>query len=156
MSSSLSILELIKIEELQEKDIFKIVISDKIVTSEKVSSCSQSFHPCYFNDIKDLCTDKAYERSCLIMHVYNDKQKNIVLRHFSIIQEFSQGLRDIIQTYIKIASNFNPDFYIRLFSNLISQMSVLLNSIIKVMRLLYSKQKVEKYRFTIYQPHYKK
>lgn len=64
-------------------------------------------------------------------------------------------LQDIIQAYIEIALDLNPDFYIRPFSELILQLSAIFNSIIKAMRPLYGKPKANKHQFAIYYPHYK-
>ena len=109
------------------------------------------------------------------MHVNNDKKKYFVLIHSPKIIKVSQGisfclaaiiennnndiirfyLRDIIQAYIKIASDLNLDFYIQLLFKLISQLSASFNSIVKVMRPLYNKPKTNNHRFTIYYLYYK-
>lgn len=99
---------------------------------EKIPNNTQSLNFYFVNDIKYLCTDKTYEKSCLVIHTYNDKKKNLVLKHLPKILKVSQGidscfiaiiqendnnnvrfyLQDIKQAYIKIASNINPDFYV--------------------------------------------
>lgn len=61
-----------------------------------------------------------------------------------------------MQTYFKIASDFNLDFYIQPLSILISQLSALFDSIIIVMRLLYSESEADSQWFVIYYLHYKK
>ena len=65
-------------------------------------------------------------------------------------------LWDITRAYIEIASYLNPDFYIRIFSKLISQLSALFDSIVKVIRPLYSELEADNYRFTVYHLYYKK
>ena len=42
---------------------------------EEVSSSIQVFNPCFINDIKDLCTNKVYEKSCPVVHAYNNEKK---------------------------------------------------------------------------------
>lgn len=60
-----------------------------------------------------------------------------------------------MQIYIKIAINFNLDFYIWLLFKLILKLSTLFDSIIKVMRLLYSKLEADNNLFAIYHLFYK-
>ena len=132
-----------EIQGLLEKDDFKVVTSDKLVMPKKVQSSTQVFNSHFVNNIKDPYTDKAYEKSRLVMHTYNDKMKNLMLMHSPKIPRVSQGigscltaiigdndndnirfyLRNITQAYIEIASNLNLDFYIRPLSKLISQLS---------------------------------
>ena len=80
---------------------------------EEIPNSTKSFNSCFFDNIKDLCINKARERIYHIIYAYNNKKKNIVLEHSSKILGVSQGLRDIIQTYIENTSNFYLDFYIR-------------------------------------------
>ena len=58
-------------------------------------------------------------------------------------------------TYIEIASDLNPDFYIRSLSKLILQLSGSFDFIVKVMKLLYGKPKANNYHFAIYHPYCK-
>lgn len=81
-----------KIEKLLEKDEFKDITSNKIVTSEKVLSITKVFNSRFFDNIKDLYIDKVYKKSCLIMHIYNCEKKNLVLRYLSKILEVSQSI----------------------------------------------------------------
>lgn len=61
-----------------------------------------------------------------------------------------------MQVYIEIVLDFNPNFYIRPLSKLISQLDVIFDFIFKIMRLLYSKLEIDIYQFTIYHLYYKK
>lgn len=61
-----------------------------------------------------------------------------------------------MQIYIKIISSLNLDFYIWLLYKLISQLSLLFDIIIKVIRPLYSEPKVDNYKFNIYHLYQKK
>ncbi len=164
-----------EIQRLLEKDIFKVVTLNKVVMSEEIPSSLQVFDSCFVNDIKDLYTDKAYEKSCPVMHAYNDKKKNLMLMHFPKKLEVRQSisfclttiignndnnnikiyLQDIMQAYIKIASDLNPNVYIQSLSKLILRLCASFDSIVKVMRPLYGKLEVDNYRFDIYHLHYK-
>ena len=164
-----------EIQGLLEKDIFKVITPNKVVTPEEVPSNIQVFNSCFVNNIKDPCIDKADEKSRSVVHAYNDEKKNLMLMHSSKIPEVSQGidsclaaiiqdddndnirfyLRDITQAYVEIASDLNPNFYIRPLSKPISQLSASFDFIVKVMRLLYGKPEADNHRFAIYHPHYK-
>ena len=81
--------------------------------------------------------------------------------HAAIIQDNNNNnimfyLWDIMQAYIEIALDLNLDFYIRPLSELISQLSALFDSIVKIMRPLYDELEADNHRFAIYHPHYKK
>ena len=107
---------------------------------KEVLSSIQIFNFNLVDNIKTLCNDKAYKKSHLVVHTYNDEKKNLVLMYSSKILEVSQGidsclvaiiqdnnnnnikfyLQDIIQTYVEIASNLNLDSYIWLLFKQIS------------------------------------
>ena len=82
--------------------------------------------------------------SCLAAIIRDDDNDNI--RFY---------LRDNMQVHVEIASDLNPDFYIRPLSKLISQLSASSDSIVKVMRPLYGEPEADNHRFVIYHPHYK-
>lgn len=126
-----------EIEGLFEEDIFKVITSNKVVAPKKIPNSKKVFNSCFYVYIRDPYINKARKKCHLVIHIYNYKKKNIMLKHSSKIPGVSQGLRDIIQTYVEIASNLNPDFYIQPLFKLISQQSASFNSILEVMRLLY-------------------
>ena len=164
-----------EIQKLPEKSIFKAVISDKVVIPKKVLNSTQVFNSCFVDDIKDPCTNKADQKRHQIVYFYNYEKKNLVLIYSLKIQVVSQGINfcltaiiqnnnnnnitfylwDIMQTYIEIALDI-LNFYIRPFSELISSPNTSFDSIVKVIRVLYCKPKVDKYWFTIYYLYYKK
>ena len=139
LDAQLSVSRQKKIQKLLKKDVFKVVTSDKVVIL-KVSSSSQVFNSFLIDNIKNPYTNKAYEKNRPIVHTYNDEKKNLVLIYLLKLLGVSQGinscfiviiqrddnnnikfyLQDIMQAYVKIASNFYLDFYIRLLSKLIS------------------------------------
>ena len=122
-----------------------------------------------------MCTDKANEKSHLVIHTYNDKKKNFVLMHFPKIPGVNQGIsyyliainRDndndnikfylwnIMQTFIETASDLNLDIYIQPLSKLKLQLSASFDSIVKVMRALYDEPKANNHRFANYYLQYK-
>lgn len=78
-----------EIQGLLKKDLFKVVTSDKVVMPEEVPSNTQVFNSCFVDDIKDLCIDKADEKSCSVVYAYNDEKKNLVLMHLPKIPGIS-------------------------------------------------------------------
>lgn len=125
--------------------------------------------------MKDLCNDKAYEKSCPVVYTYHNKKKNLVLMHSLKIPRVSQSigsyltaiiqnnnnnnitfyLWDITQAYIEIALDLNPNFYIQLLSKLILQLNISFGSIIKVIRPLYGEPEADNHWLNIYYPYYK-
>ena len=59
---------------------------------EEIQSSTKVYNTYFVNDIKDPYTDKAYEKSCLVKHTYNDKKKNLMLIHSSKILGVSQDI----------------------------------------------------------------
>ncbi len=146
---------------------------------EQVPSSTQVFNSSLVNDIKDPCTDKAYEKNRLVVHAYNDEKKNLknlVLIYLPKIPEVSQSISfclaaiiwdddndnikfylwNITQAYVEITLDLNSDFYIRPLSKLISQLNTSFDFIVKVMRPLYGEPETDNHQFDIYHPHYKK
>lgn len=81
--TKLSISRQKKIEELFEKDVFKVI------TPEEVLSNTQVVNFLFINNIKDSCTNKANKKSCLVMHAYNNLKKNLMLIHSLKIRKIS-------------------------------------------------------------------
>ena len=61
---------------------------------------TQVFNFHFINSIKDLYTNKAYEKSCLVMHTYNNRKKNLVLMHSLKILGVSQGIDSCLTAII--------------------------------------------------------
>lgn len=59
-------------------------------------------------------------------------------------------LWNITLVYIKIVLDFNPDFYIQPFFELILHLKVSFDFIVKVIKLLYDEPKAKNHWFTIY------
>ncbi len=114
-----------EIAGLLEKEVFKVV------TTEDIPSHARIFNSRFSDEIMNPGTDKAYEKSRLVVQAYNDKDKNLVLTHSPTIQQVSRrlivdlaamfqdndkiklSLRDITQAYVQSTSNLNRDFYIQ-------------------------------------------
>ncbi len=75
-----------------KKDDIKFVTSDKVVMPEKVSNSIQVFNSYFVDDIKDLYTNKVYEKSCQVLYIYNDEKKSLVLMHLLKILKVSQNI----------------------------------------------------------------
>lgn len=75
---------------LFEKDLFKVIIPIKYVIFEVIPSSTQVFNSCFVDYIKDLYTDKANEKSCPVVHTYNNKKKKLMLMHLLKAPKISQ------------------------------------------------------------------
>lgn len=51
--------------------------------SEEVSNSIEVFYSYFINNIKFLCIDKAYKKSCPVLYIYNNKKKILVLMYLS-------------------------------------------------------------------------
>lgn len=106
---------------LLEKGVFKVVkLTD-------VPSGVRLFNSRFVDEVKHPGTDKAYEKSRLVVQAYNDHEKELVLTQSPTIQRISQRLilciaamgkhdlylRDISQAYVQSATTLNRDFYVR-------------------------------------------
>jgi hypothetical protein len=87
----------------------------------------------FVDEIKNKGTNKAFEKSRLVVQAYNDKDKEFILTQSPTIQRSSQRLilcigaskdnvqfwiRDVTQAYIQSTTHLNRDFYIRIPSDL--------------------------------------
>ena len=96
-----------EIERFLKKDSFKVVTPEEILNNTK------SLNSHFLDDITDLYTDKAYEKSQLVIHAYNDEKKNSVLGYLSKIPRVSQGTSFYFATIIWDDDNDNIRFYLR-------------------------------------------
>ena len=110
--------------------------------------------------IKNPGTDKAFEKSRLVVQAYNDQEKELVLTQSPTIQRVSQRLilciaamklhndihhhdsthlylRDISQAYVQSATNLNREFYIRPPQELETELGIEKDSVLKVLKPLY-------------------
>jgi hypothetical protein len=135
-----------EINDLIEKDVFQSVRTDDVSLDVRI------FNSRFVDEIKHLDTDKAFEKSRLVVQTFNDQNKNLMLTQSSIIQRVSQRLivclivvfsnmnlylRNIIQTYVQSATSLNRDFFVRSSVELIKHLDVDSNSIFKIVKSLY-------------------
>ena len=156
-----------EITGLLEKGVFKVV------TSKDVPSNARIFNSRFVDEVKNAGTDKAYEKSRLVVQAYNDQEKDLVLTQSPTIQRVSQRLivclaamlqdnnnmklylRDITQAYVQSTSKLNRDFYIRPPLELISLLGAKSDCIVKVMKPLYGVPEAGNHWFAIYHTHHK-
>lgn len=74
---------------------------------EKVLSNTQVYDSSLVNNIKDLCTDKAYKKSHSIVYTYNNEKKNLVLMHLLKILGVRWGIGFFSTTIIWNNDNDN-------------------------------------------------
>ncbi len=157
-----------EITGLLEKDVFKVVTGGDILSNARI------FNSRFVDELKHAGTDKAYEKSRLVVQGYNDQEKDLVLTQSLTIQRVSQRLiicltamfqdnnniklylRDITQAYVQSTSNLNREFYIRPPPKLILLLGALSDCVIKVMKPLYGVPEADNHWFATYHTHYKK
>jgi hypothetical protein len=135
-----------EINDLIEKNVFQSVRTDDVSFDVRI------FNSRFVDEIKHLDTDKAFEKSRLVVQTFNDQNKNLILTQSSTIQRVSQRLivclivvfskmnlylRNIIQTYVQSVTSLNRDFFVRSFVELIKHLDVDSNSILKIVKSLY-------------------
>ena len=69
-----------EVTRLLEKEVFKVI------TFKDVPSNTRIFNSHFVDKIKNLGTDKAYEKSRLVVQAYNDQEKDLVLTQSPTIQ----------------------------------------------------------------------
>ncbi len=135
-----------EINDLIEKDVFQSVRTDDVSPDVRI------FNFRFVNEIKHFDTDKAFEKSRLVVQAFNDQNKNLVLTQSFTIQRVSQRLivcliavfskmnlylRNITQTYVQSVTSLNRDFFVRSSVELIKHLDVDSNSILKIVKSLY-------------------
>jgi hypothetical protein len=136
-----------KIAELLEKDVFLSVNRADVPSDVRIFSSR------FVNEIKHSDTNKAFEKSRLVVQAFKNQNKTLVLTQSSIIQRVSQRLiiclavtlsssmklylRDITQVYVQFRSILNRDFYVQSFSKLIKLMRISSECVLKVIKSLY-------------------
>jgi hypothetical protein len=135
-----------EINDLIEKDVFQSIKTNDVSFDVRI------FNFRFVDEIKHLDTDKAFEKSRLVVQTFNDQNKNLVLTQSSTIQRVSQRLivclivvfskmnlylRDITQTYVQSITSLNRDFFVRSSVELIKHLDIDTNSILKIVKSLY-------------------
>jgi hypothetical protein len=152
------------IASLLKKEIFISVNKRNVSTDVRIFSFR------FVNEIKHSSTEKAFEKSRLMIQTFNDQNKILVLTQSLIIQRVNQRLiiclvvtfcqsmklylRDIIQAYVQSRFNLNRDFYVQSSSNLIKLMKVFNDCILKMIKPLYDVSKADNHWFKTYHDHH--
>jgi hypothetical protein len=121
--------------------------------------------------VKNKDTNKAYEKSRPVVQAYNDDKKSLVLTQSPTTQRVSQRiilciapmamntdvglyLRDISQAYVQSTTLLNRDFYIRPPPELLQQLGLPKDSILKVVKPLYGVPEARNHWFKTYHSHH--
>jgi hypothetical protein len=111
-----------EINDFIEKDVFQSVVKNDVSFDVRI------FNSRFVDEIKHSDTDKAFEKSRLVVQTFNDQDKNLMLTQSSTIQRVSQRLivcliavfskmnlylKNITQTYVQSTTFLNRDFFVR-------------------------------------------
>ena len=119
------------------------------------------------DEIKHLGTEKAFEKSRLVVQAYNDKGKDLILTQSPTIQRVSQRillaltptmlakgmslyLRDISQAYVQSNTYLSRDIFIRP----PIELGLENGSILRVIKPLYGVPEAGNHWFNTYHQHY--
>ncbi len=150
ISSLISIFENTRrkeINDLLKKRVFELITINVVLRDVRI------FNFRLIDEIKHFDTTETYEKSRLVVQIYNDHDKALMLTQSSSIQRMSQRiilaltvitkhdlyLRDIIQTYVQSKISLNRAFFIRSFSEL----DLSKDSILRVVKSLYGVPEAE-------------
>ena len=154
-----------EISGLLEKGVFKVVNPNDVLPNARV------FNSRFVDEIKNVGTDKAFEKSRLIIQAYNDQEKGLVLTQSPTIQRVSQRLliclaamfldkntkiylRDITQAYCQSRSNLNREFYIRPPQELATMLGISVENVLQVVKPLYGVPEAGNHWFATYHKHH--
>ena len=147
---------------LLEKGVFKPVY--------QVPKGIYIFNSRFVDKMKQKGTKKAFPKSRLVVQVYKDEEKSLVLTQSPTIQRISQRiilclaaikgkeaglyLRDISQAYVQSTTSLNRDFYINPPRELAYEMDLEKGSVLKVVKPLYGVPEAGNHWFKTYYSHY--
>jgi hypothetical protein len=126
------------------------------------------FNSRFVDEVKFPGTDKAFEKSRLVVQAYNDQEKELVLTQSPTIQRVSQRLilciaatghhelylRDISQAYVQSTTNLNREFYVRPPKELQNQLGLDRSSVLKILKPLYGVPEAGNHWFKTYHEHH--
>ena len=150
-----------EINGLLERGVFEYVEEKDIPPGTRI------FTARFVNDVKNKGTDKAFEKSRLVVQAYNDEGKEYVLTQSPTIQRASQRIilcfaatmkyvccyiRDVTQAYIQSTTKLNRDFYIRITPELAQYFPG--GTFLKVVRPLYGIPEAGNHWFRTYHNHH--
>jgi len=149
---------------LLEKGVFEITKLTNVPQGVRL------FNSRFVDEVKNKGTDKAFEKSRLVVQAYNDAEKDLVLTQSPTIQRVSQRLilciaamelpkaqlylRDISQAYVQSTTNLNREFYVRPPRELSKELGIDKDSILKVVKPLYGVPEAGNHWFKTYHSHH--
>jgi hypothetical protein len=151
-----------EINGLLEKGVFAVV------TDRDVPQGVRIFNSRFVDEIKHPGTDKAFEKSRLVVQAYNDQGKDLVLTQSPTIQRVSQRiilalapglqqaksvalyLRDISQAYVQSNTYLSRDIFIRP----PLELNLQLGTILRVVKPLYGVPEAGNHWFKTYHQHH--
>ena len=164
-SSQFQAFQLKKIMKLFKKKNFEIIHRKNVFTNARI------FNFRFVDKIKHFDINKTFEKSRLIIQIYNDMKKNLVLTQTPTIQRISQRLvvclaailqnddvqlylQNITQMYVQLKSSFNRDFYIRSSQEFIALLKINSDCIFKIIKPLYNVFETDNHWFVTYHNHH--
>ena len=149
-----------EINGLLDKGVFEVVSLCDVPKDIRI------FNSRFVDEIKNIGTSQAFEKSRLVVQAYNDQGKELVLTQSPTIQRASQRLilalaacteldiylRDISQAYVQSTTSLNREFYIRPPKELGLQEG----SVLKVIKPLYGVPEAGAHWFNTYHNHHTK
>ena len=155
---------------LLEKGVFELVKQEDIPQGIRI------FNSRFVDELRNQGTDKAFEKSRLVVQAYNDEEKSLVLTQSPTIQRVSQRLilclaaitidgtadgsqlylRDISQAYVQSSTKLVRDFYIRAPAELSTALGVTKGTVVKIVRPLYGIPEAGNHWFKTYHTHHAK
>jgi hypothetical protein len=151
-----------EIDGLLEKGVFTVASLGDIPPNTRI------FKARFVDEIKNKGTEKAFEKSRLVVQAYHDDGKHMVLTQSPTIQRVSQRiiiclaavyqkglyLRDISQAYVQSTTQLNRDFYIKPPYELTDRMGLPRDTILKVVKPLYGVPEAGNHWFKTYHTHH--
>ena len=152
-----------EINGLLEKGVFRVVNLEDVPQGVRI------FNSRFVDEIKHPGTDKAFEKSRLVVQAYNDQGKDLVLTQSPTIQRVSQRiilaitpaiqqvkpamslyLRDISQAYVQSNTHLSRDIFIRP----PHELGLGKDSILQVVKPLYGVPEAGNHWFNTYHRHH--
>lgn len=139
----------------------------EVVNISNVPQGARIFGSRFVDEIKNIGTEKAFEKSRLVIKAFNDNGKDQVLTQPPTIQRMSQRiilaltptfqakgmelyLRDITQAYVQSTTNINREFY----AKPPKEMNLHQDSVVKVIKPLYGIPEAGNHWYNTYHQHH--
>ncbi|EED15482.1 conserved hypothetical protein [Talaromyces stipitatus ATCC 10500] len=150
-----------EVDGLLERGVFHFVHENEVPKGERI------FNSRFVDEMKNSGTDKAFEKSRLVVQAYNDEGKDFILTESPTIQRCSQRLilcltacmvthslwlRDVVQAYIQSQTYLNRDIFVRP----PLELAILLSpgTLLKVVKPLYGIPESGNHWFNTYHSHH--